>query len=51
MKVIELNSEDFVKLVKEYDKCKEEREELKKAVKFLNEQIEEYNRKFAKKDK
>ena len=48
MKVVELNPNDFAKLIKELDECRKEKEKLKKANEFLNEQIKEYNEKFAK---
>ena len=48
MKVIEIPANEFEEMVKELKKCKEERDKLKKANEFLNEQIKEYNEKFAK---
>jgi len=48
MKVIEISANEFKEMVEELKKCKEERNKLKKANDFLNEQIKEYNDKFVK---
>ena len=48
MKVIEIHADEFTKLVKELDKCREDKKKLEEANKFLNEQIKNYNKKFAK---
>ncbi len=48
MKTIELPADEFVKLIKELDKCREDKEKLQKAVHYLNKQIKLYNEKFAK---
>jgi len=48
MKVVEIPANEFEEMVEELKKCKEERDKLKKANEFLNEQIKEYNKKFAK---
>jgi len=49
MKVVELTPKDFEKIVNELKKCREERELLIEANKRLNEEIKEYNKKFANK--
>jgi len=51
MKVIEIQADEFTKLIKELDKCREDKEKLQKAVHYLNEQIKAYNEKFAEKEK
>ena len=50
---IKINSEtgEVVALRKELDKCKEDKKKFEEANKFLNEQIKEYNEKFAKGEK
>jgi chromosome segregation ATPase len=48
-KVVEIPIEEFQELVNELKKCREDKEKLKKAVEFLNEQIEEFNRLYASK--
>jgi len=48
MKVVEIKANEFEEIVEELKKCKEERDKLKKANDFLNEQIKEYNKKFVK---
>ena len=47
-KVVEMLLEDFKTLTEELKKCRKDKAELEKANKFLNEQIKEYNEKFAK---
>jgi len=47
-KTIEMPLCEFEELIKELQQCKKEKAELEKANKFLNEQIKEYNEKFAK---
>ena len=40
MKIVELPSKDFEKLVKELQNCKKDKEKLKQAVNFLNDELE-----------
>jgi hypothetical protein len=42
-----LSDKEFNKMVQELQKLRDEKEELLKANKFLNEQIREYNERFA----
>ena len=51
MKVIEIPADEFAKLIKELDRCREDKKKLEEANKFLNEQIKAYNEKFAKGEK
>jgi len=51
MKTIELPADEFTKLIKELDRCREDKKKLEEANKFLNEQIKTYNEKFAEKEK
>lgn len=51
MSNIVLTEAEFVKMVNEIKKLREEKDELVKANKFLNDQIKEYNEKFAKEEK
>jgi len=44
---IKIDEKEFKKLIDELKKLRAEKEELVKAVNFLNEQIKEYNRRFA----
>ena len=46
-KEVELNIEDFQKVVDALKKCEKENEMLKEANKKLNKEIKEYNKKFA----
>ncbi len=48
MKVIEIKPDEFEKMVIELKKCREDKEKLEVANKYLNEQITAYNDKFAK---
>lgn len=43
-----LEEKEFKKMVEEIQKLRSEKEELLKANKFLNDQIKEYNERFAK---
>lgn len=43
-----LEDKEYKKMVDEIHKLRKEKKELKKANKFLNQQIEEYNDEFAK---
>jgi cell division protein FtsB len=47
-KTIEMPLHEFEKLTEELQQCRKDKAELEKANKFLNEQIKEYNDKFAK---
>jgi hypothetical protein len=51
MSNVVLSEAELKKMVEEIRKLREEKEELIKANKFLNDQIREYNDKFAKADK
>ena len=51
MKTIELPADEFTKLIRELDKCREDKKKLEEANKYLNEQIKAYNEKFAKGEK
>jgi len=48
MKKVELTLEDFEKMIKEIKDLKREKKELLKINSFLNNQIQDYNDKFAK---
>ena len=50
MSNIVLSEADYKKLINEIKKLREEKSELKKANQFLNDQIKEYNEKFARRD-
>jgi len=50
-KTIQIDEKDFKKLIDKINELENEIDELRKANAFLNNQIEEYNKKFAKKDK
>jgi uncharacterized coiled-coil DUF342 family protein len=47
-KVVEIPIEEFQELVNELKKCREDKKKLIETVNFLNEEIEEYNQKYAK---
>jgi len=49
MKTIELPADEFTKLRKELDKCREDKKKLQIANHYLNEQIKLYNEKFTNK--
>ena len=51
MKVIEIPADEFIKLIRELDRCREDKKRLEEANKFLNEQIKMYNEKFTEKEK
>jgi hypothetical protein len=46
MKQAILSLEEFQKIIQELEQCREDKKKLLKAIQFLNEQIEEYNREF-----
>jgi hypothetical protein len=46
-----LSDKEFKKMVQELQKLRDEKEELLKANKFLNEQIREYNERYANENK
>jgi len=46
MKVIELSETDFQKMIDEIKELKESNKQYKKALDFLNTQIDEYNKEF-----
>jgi len=48
MKIIQINEKDFKKLIEKINELEKEIYELKKANDFLNNQIEEYNKKFSR---
>ena len=45
-KVIEIPIEEFQELVNELERCREDKRKLIETVKFLNQEIEEYNKKY-----
>ena len=48
-KVVEIPIDEFQEMVNELKNCKEDKEKLKKAVDFLNNQIKEFNHLYASK--
>ncbi|MRJ06264.1 MAG: hypothetical protein C6I01_01930 [Epsilonproteobacteria bacterium] len=50
-KIVRLELDKFKKLVKEFKRCRQELEKARKALKFLNNEIKEYNKRFANGDK
>ncbi len=49
--IIELEKADFEKMVNELRQCKKDKEKLKQANEYLNEEIRKYNNEFAKETK
>ena len=47
-KIVEISADEFKKMAEALEQCKKDKEKLQKANEFLNEQIKEYNKKFAK---
>ena len=47
-KIVEIPIEEFQELVNELKKCREDKNKLIETVNFLNKEIEEYNKKYAK---
>jgi flagellar biosynthesis chaperone FliJ len=50
-KIVKLKAEKFKKLVEEFKKCRRELKKARKALEFLNDEIKEYNKRFANGDK
>ena len=47
-KIVEIPVDEFEKMAEALEQCKKDKEKLEVANRFLNEQIKEYNKKFAK---
>ena len=46
-KIVEVPADEFQELVESLKQCREDKKKLETANKFLNEEIEEYNKKFS----
>lgn len=49
-KIVEIPVDEFKEITEELEQCRKDKEKLKKANHYLNEQIKEYNQKFSEKD-
>ena len=48
-KIVEIPADEFQELVESLKQCREDKKKLETAVKFLNDEIKEYNQKFSDK--